>query len=123
MESNENVLRLRALAHPTRLGMVQQLAKTPEICACDLGEAFNVSQPTISEHLRVLRDAGLVRTRREGTSICYSLESNAVAEIAVLLAGLSPAVAPRRQRRSSGRRDAVSPHLRSAARGAARSAT
>lgn len=89
MESIDNVLRLRALAHPTRLGMVQRLATTPEICACDLGEAFDVSQPTISEHLRVLRDAGLVRTRREGTSICYSLEADAVAELAELLAGLA----------------------------------
>jgi DNA-binding transcriptional ArsR family regulator len=89
MTADRNVLRLRALAHPTRLGMVQRLAATPEICACDLGDAFDVSQPTISEHLRVLRSAGLVRTRREGTSICYSLEPDAVAEVAGLLAGLA----------------------------------
>jgi DNA-binding transcriptional ArsR family regulator len=91
MKSNRDVLRLRALAHPTRLGMVQRLARTPEICACDLGDAFDVSQPTISEHLRILRNAGLVRTRREGTSICYSLEPDAVAELAGLLAELAAA--------------------------------
>jgi ArsR family transcriptional regulator len=71
--------------------MVQRLAATPEICACDLGDAFDVSQPTISEHLRVLRNAGLVRTRRDGTSICYSLAPDAVAEVAGLLSGLAGA--------------------------------
>jgi DNA-binding transcriptional ArsR family regulator len=91
MTADRNVVRLRALAHPTRLGMVQRLAATPEICACDLGDAFDVSQPTISEHLRVLRNAGLVRTRRDGTSICYSLAPDAVAEVAGLLSGLAGA--------------------------------
>jgi ArsR family transcriptional regulator, arsenate/arsenite/antimonite-responsive transcriptional repressor len=84
----DDVIRLRALAHPTRLGMVQRLARTPEICACDLGDAFEVSQPTISEHLRVLRAAGLVRTRREGTSICYSLEPGAFDALAELVDAL-----------------------------------
>lgn len=91
MTADRNVLRLRALAHPTRLGMVQRLATTHEICACDLGDAFDVSQPTISEHLRILRTAGLVRTRRDGTSICYSLAPDAVAELADSLAGLAAA--------------------------------
>jgi ArsR family transcriptional regulator len=85
--------RLKALAHPIRLGMMQRLAAEPEICACDLGEAFAVSQPTVSEHLRVLREAGLVRTRRQGTSICYAAVPEALTELAVLLAALQPAAA------------------------------
>ena len=86
-----DIKQLRALAHPIRLGMVRRLAETPEICACDLGEAFGVSQPTISEHLRVLREAGLVRTRREGTSICYSLAPQAVERLVGVVSALRPA--------------------------------
>jgi ArsR family transcriptional regulator len=86
------VRQLKALAHPTRLGMLQRLALEPEICACDLGEAFAVSQPTVSEHLRVLREAGLVRTRRQGTTICYSAVPETLAELAELIDALKPRV-------------------------------
>ena len=84
------VLQLKALAHPIRLGMMERLAQEPEICACDLGDAFAVSQPTVSEHLRVLREAGLVRTRREGTSICYAAVPEAVAQVAQMIGVLQP---------------------------------
>ena len=65
----------------------------PEICACDLGEAFGVSQPTVSEHLRVLRESGLVRTRRDGTSICYSAVPEAVNALLAVIGGLQPTAA------------------------------
>jgi ArsR family transcriptional regulator len=84
------VRRLKALAHPIRLGMMERLARESEICACDLGDAFAVSQPTVSEHLRVLREAGLVRTRREGTTICYAAVPEALAEVAQVIAALRP---------------------------------
>lgn len=64
---------LRALGHPTRLGIVRRLAAEGEICACDFSEHFGVTQPTISGHLKTLRTSGVVRTRRRGTQICYSL--------------------------------------------------
>src|ERR1051326_5318770 len=90
MAEDRLVRPLKGLAHPTRLGMLQRLALEPEICACDLGEAFAVSQPTVSEHLRVLREAGLVRTRRQGTTICYSAVPKALTELAGLVAALRP---------------------------------
>src|SRR5438105_10329054 len=90
MAEDRLVRQLKALAHPTRLGMLQQLAQEPEICACDLGEAFAVSQPTVSEHLRVLREAGLVRTRRQGTTICYASVPETLAELGTLVGGLQP---------------------------------
>jgi ArsR family transcriptional regulator, arsenate/arsenite/antimonite-responsive transcriptional repressor len=64
---------LRALGHPTRLGIARRLAVEGEICACDFTEHFGVSQPTISGHLKALRTNGVVRTRRRGTQVCYSL--------------------------------------------------
>jgi ArsR family transcriptional regulator, arsenate/arsenite/antimonite-responsive transcriptional repressor len=82
---------LRALAHPVRLGIMRRLAVRPETCACDFTELFNVAQPTISQHLRVLREAGLVRTRRRGTQICYSIDSGGLAAVAETIAALHPA--------------------------------
>lgn len=48
---------LKSLGHPVRLGIVRALAAQPETCACDFTELFAVSQPTISQHLKVLREA------------------------------------------------------------------
>lgn len=90
MTDSRYVRQLKALAHPIRLGMMQQLAAEAEICACDLGEAFEVSQPTVSEHLRVLREAGLVRTRRDGNTICYAAVPEALAELTILINALRP---------------------------------
>jgi len=80
---------LRALAHPVRWGILQRLAAEPGICACDFTEFFDVSQPTISAHLRVLREAGLVTTRRNGTTICYSLAPGQLASLGDRLARMA----------------------------------
>src|SRR5688572_16801211 len=64
---------LAALADPVRLSFVRQLAETDCICACDFSECCDVSQPTISHHLKVLRDAGVVISERRGTNVIYSL--------------------------------------------------
>ena len=82
---------LRALAHPIRLGIMRELAERPETCACDFTELFTVSQPTISIHLKVLREAGLVRTRRRGNQICYSIDPQAIRQIEAAMAGLTAA--------------------------------
>ncbi len=83
--------RLKALGHPVRLGIAQRLATESETCACDFAELFSVSQPAVSQHLKVLREAGLVKTRRRGTQIYYSLDPAAIRELAGLVRGLAPA--------------------------------
>ncbi|MFI0982093.1 ArsR/SmtB family transcription factor [Streptomyces sp. NPDC021093] len=82
---------LKALGHPVRLGIMRTLAERPETCACDFTEFFTVSQPTISQHLKVLREAGLVSSRRRGVQICYSVVPETVAELHELMAVLAPA--------------------------------
>jgi len=84
---------LRALAHPVRLGIMRRLAARPETCACDFTEMFAVRQPTISQHLKVLREAGLVQTRRRGTQICYSIDPGRLADLQAALADLRPRLA------------------------------
>ena len=76
---------LRALAHPVRWGIVARLAAEPGICACDFTEFFDVSQPTISAHLKMLREAGLVSTERNGNAICYSIAPGHLARLGALL--------------------------------------
>lgn len=82
---------LRALAHPVRWGIMTRLAAEPEICACDFTEFFDVAQPTISAHLKVLREAGLVTSERKGTTICYSVARD---QVALLTARLEALAAP-----------------------------
>ena len=84
------VARLHALAHPVRLGIMRELAARPETCACDFTQLFAVTQPTISAHLKVLRDAGLVRTRRRGNQICYSIETGTLRDLQEAISGLAP---------------------------------
>ena len=86
------VIALRALAHPVRLGIMQELAEHPETCACDFTEVFAVAQPTISAHLKTLREAGLVTTRRRGTQICYSIAPQALQHVQAVLDRLTPAL-------------------------------
>ncbi|HTU72951.1 MAG TPA: metalloregulator ArsR/SmtB family transcription factor [Trebonia sp.] len=84
---------LRALAHPVRWGILCRLAAEPGICACDFTEFFEVSQPTISAHLKVLREAGLVTTRRDGTTICYSIAPGHLESLSRVLAQMAATAA------------------------------
>jgi ArsR family transcriptional regulator, arsenate/arsenite/antimonite-responsive transcriptional repressor len=74
--------RFKALGDPTRLAIVNQLAGADEVCVCHLVPDSGLSQPTISHHLKLLRDAGLVTSERRGTWAYYRLVPGAVAELA-----------------------------------------
>jgi ArsR family transcriptional regulator len=74
-EADRDVLaaRFKALADPTRVAIVNRLAGAEEVCVCDFVAALDLAQPTISHHLKVLRDAGLVEASRRGTWAYYRL--------------------------------------------------
>jgi ArsR family transcriptional regulator, arsenate/arsenite/antimonite-responsive transcriptional repressor len=76
----------KALSDPTRVAIVNQLASSGECCVCNL-EPLGLSQPTISHHLKILRDAGLVESTRRGTWAFYRLVPEAVDALAFALAG------------------------------------
>jgi ArsR family transcriptional regulator len=73
--SAQLALGFKALADPVRLRLLSLVAShlDGEACVCDLVGAFDLSQPTISHHLRVLRDAGLVDSTRRGTWVYYRI--------------------------------------------------
>ena len=65
---------MKALAHPARIAIVQHLVKT-DTCICgDLVEELGLAQPTISQHLRELKNIGLIQGAIEGTSVCYCID-------------------------------------------------
>jgi ArsR family transcriptional regulator len=76
----------KALGDPVRLRLMSMIASTGEACVCDLTDAFDVSAPTISHHLRVLREAGLVDCERRGTWVHYWIRPDAVRQLGALLA-------------------------------------
>jgi ArsR family transcriptional regulator, arsenate/arsenite/antimonite-responsive transcriptional repressor len=68
----------KALSDPTRVAIVNRLGTASGVCVCDLTAAFELSQPTISHHLRILRDAGLIEAERRGTWAYYRLVPEAI---------------------------------------------
>lgn len=71
---------LRALAAPTRVAIVLCLRTRPQ-CVHELVATLDLSQPLVSQHLRVLKDAGVVRGRRQGREVIYQLVDDHVAHI------------------------------------------
>lgn len=83
---------LKALADPVRLRLMSLVASHHggEACVCDLNEAFDLSQPTISHHLRVLHEAGLLDRSKRGVWVYYRARTEALASLAALI-GNAPA--------------------------------
>jgi ArsR family transcriptional regulator, arsenate/arsenite/antimonite-responsive transcriptional repressor len=77
-EATELARRFKALADPTRIAILSALSAEREVCVCALVELFALSQPTISHHLRLLREAGLVDVARRGTWAYYRLVPEAL---------------------------------------------
>jgi ArsR family transcriptional regulator len=82
---------LQAIADPVRLAILRQLgAAAPQaVCACEFTDCCDVTQPTISHHLKVLRDAGVVSSERRGTFIYYAQSPDFARRWAAIGASLS----------------------------------
>ena len=70
----------KALADPTRREIIRLLGKG-EMTAGDLAERFDMTKPTVSHHFSVLKEAGLIDSRREGQRICYSLNTTVAEDV------------------------------------------
>jgi ArsR family transcriptional regulator, arsenate/arsenite/antimonite-responsive transcriptional repressor len=80
---------LKALADPVRLRLLSLVASHEggEACVCDLNDAFELSQPTISHHLKVLHEAGLLQREKRGVWVYYRSSPTAMSSLATLIAG------------------------------------
>jgi DNA-binding transcriptional ArsR family regulator len=76
-EQNKLAVQLKAIAHPARIAILQELIKA-NACICgDLVEELGLAQATISQHLKELKNAGLIKGTIEGVSVCYCIEPKA----------------------------------------------
>ncbi|BBY46948.1 transcriptional regulator [Mycolicibacterium arabiense] len=91
----EMATKLKALADPVRLRLFSAIASHSggEACVCDISGGIDVSQPTVSHHLKVLRAAGLLTSERRASWVYYAVVPEALREIAALLDLDSPALA------------------------------
>lgn len=80
---------LKALADPVRLRLMSLVASHEggEACVCDLNDAFELSQPTISHHLKVLHEAGLLEREKRGVWVYYRARTTALSGLAALIGG------------------------------------
>lgn len=78
---------LKALADPARLRLLSLVASHEggEACVCDLNDAFDLSQPTISHHLKVLHSAGLLDREKRGVWVYYRVNARALADLGALI--------------------------------------
>jgi len=82
----------KALGDPVRLRLLSLVAahEGGEACVCDISGSFDLSQPTISHHLKVLREAGLLESQRRGTWVYHRVAPAAVARLALVLQVAAP---------------------------------
>ena len=83
---------LKALADPVRLRLMSLVASHEggEACVCDLNDAFDLSQPTISHHLKVLHEAGLLGREKRGVWVYYRASNGALSGLAGLIGNTAP---------------------------------
>lgn len=83
---------MKALADPVRLRLMSLVASHPggEACVCDLNDAFDLSQPTISHHLKVLHDSGLLDREKRGVWVYYRARAQALASLGALIGYPAP---------------------------------
>jgi ArsR family transcriptional regulator len=81
---------MKALGHPVRLRMVELIhAGGGDLCVCEIERDFDLTQPTITHHLKVLREAGVIRSRKEGPWVRHAVEPAAFERLRALVDALA----------------------------------
>lgn len=88
-EAVEMAAKFKALSDPVRLQLLSSVASHAggEACVCDLSAGVEVAQPTVSHHLKVLRDAGLLTSQRRASWVYYAVVPEALAALSAVLSG------------------------------------
>jgi ArsR family transcriptional regulator len=90
--TNPDALLLQGAADPTRLAILRQLADGDAVCACDFTACCDVAQPTVSHHLKVLRESGWVHSERRASNVYYWLRPEAAERFRQIAGELAPAI-------------------------------
>jgi ArsR family transcriptional regulator len=90
-ERDDAVVLFKALGDPTRYEILRLISSQPqEICVCDITNRFDVSQPTISHHLKILREAGLITVARRGVWAYYAVDPRGVERLQSAVGTMAP---------------------------------
>lgn len=76
---------LKALAHPLRLDIIKLLITNENLCVCKIQEIFNIGQSNLSQHLKILKDADILNSKKNGGWVHYSLKNKKIIELIDLL--------------------------------------
>ena len=101
-EAEALAARFKALADPARVSILNRLAAADEVCVCDFVAALDLAQPTVSHHLKVLREAGVVETEPCGRFTYYKLRPDVIASLAGQFAELAESGRPAAGNKRSG---------------------
>lgn len=88
MDTEKEARAFKALGDENRLRIINLISSQGEICACRILDELDIAQPTLSHHMKLLRDAGLVKARKQGRWMHYSMDESAIEEIARFLHAL-----------------------------------
>ena len=88
-EQNDIAMLAKALGHPARIAIIEYLANVDSCICGDIVNELPLAQPTVSQHLKELKHAGLLQGSFEGTSICYCIDENILKKLKNFIKGIS----------------------------------
>jgi DNA-binding transcriptional ArsR family regulator len=88
-EQNELASLFKAIAHPARIAIVDYLLKTDSCICGDIVNELPLAQPTVSQHLKELKNAGIIKGTVEGTAICYCIDENTLKKVESYCTGIN----------------------------------
>ncbi len=88
-KQNSNAILIRALAHPARIAIIEYLIKVDSCICSDIVGELPLSQPTVSQHLKELKTAGIIKGNIEGNSICYCLDEKVMGKLIAYFTSIS----------------------------------
>lgn len=86
----------KAMGHPARVAIVEYLLKTDSCICGDIVEVLPLAQPTVSQHLKELKNAGIIKGNVEGTAICYCIDEKAIATLQKFFVSISAVMEKRK---------------------------
>lgn len=96
-EQNRLAAIAKALGHPARVAILEYLLKVNECICGDIVNELPLAQPTVSQHLKELKNAGLIKGNIEGTSICYCIDETAIAALKDYFSGIADKLESKRK--------------------------
>lgn len=90
---NRLALMLKALGHPARVAIIEYLLRSPQCITGDIVNELPLAQPTVSQHLKELKNAGLIKGNVEGTAICYCVDEKAINQLQAYFGSIAGSLA------------------------------